>query len=1096
MSGASSISEILNEAKDEERLHEWLKASDIYRKALTVVSDEDSLKKGEISERLAYAVFKSAFQVDNSKDFVDRVGQAIAYYREAITIYAESNEAKRGPRVYRCEAMTAFAQYWKMAEPSEKKERLEESWNLTMKALAGFDHLAEHDEYGKTYNELSRSIEIWLKFERDPLVKDRTCKKAVEYGEKTIESLLSSGDIGELARAYIKTAILLDDIGDPSEREKYGCSKKVDEYRRKAHQLSEADASLEFITAPGISFQSELGEDSTLKYLMATLELAKKTKDKFLIGGTHDMLAFHAHQYSFTKNNSEDIIELYRRAFQHAKDASKNFSSIAYVSCGNGLYWADAPEADYYWNLSEYEIDLSKRHLLLNKALDAARDRLKKAEISGYPKMLLLSHILLGNILREFAKAETDRDSKNKILEEAYSHVAEGVRITDEIWPFNFMIRGINLAFLVTIKSFLADFSADPEKRKSILRDAIIDKEKSLGLFLKDMQLFGSSASIYAALGRYYFEHGELLGRLSACTGDRHLLQKAIEAFEKATESYQKPEVVSRVAECHWKVAAAYDALGENEKAAGRFELASEDYAKGVEKIPQLGSFYSELASYMLAWSEIEKARHHHARQEYGLAMEHFEKAAHIHESLTRWNYLAPNYSAWVRLDDAEGLSRKEESEEACKAFGEAAKLFGQSEESIRTKLDKIEDTPEKTMAAGLAKASELRREYCIGRIVLEEARILDKKGDHYSSSEKYGRAASMFDQITRALETDQEKKELELITTLSLAWQKMTRAETEGSPALYSEAAQLFEKAKKLSSNEKAKMLALGHSRFCKALELGTIFADTRDATLHTIAEQHLESASNYYMKAGIQNASEYSKATEHLFDAYLSIDEAKRERDPEKKARLYAVAERVLQSAAGSFTKAEHPEKTEQVQRLIEKVKEERELALSLNDLLHAPSMVSTTVAFAAPAPTYENAVGLERFQQAEVNANVIPNRRELRVGDSLDLEIELANAGKGQALLTEIEKVVPEGFDLAAKPESYRVEGSNINMKGKRLGPLKVEEVKFSLKPKQKGSFTIGPTIRYLDENGNAKSHQPAPITITVREIGIIGWIKGGE
>ena len=221
--------------------------------------------------------------------------------------------------------------------------------------------------------------------------------------------------------------------------------------------------------------------------------------------------------------------------------------------------------------------------------------------------------------------------------------------------------------------------------------------------------------------------------------------------------------------------------------------------------------------------------------------------------------------------------------------------------------------------------------------------------------------------------------------------------------------------------------------------------------------------------------------------------MNNAAKEIDPEKKAKLFMMTERVLQASAASYTHAENPAKKERVLGFLEKVKQEKELAVSLAEIFNAPIITSTN-AFAAPAPTSEKAVGLERFEHAEVNVNFILSRRELRVGESLDLEIELANAGKGQALLTQIEEAFPESFDLTTKFESYRVEGHNINMKGRRLDPLKTEGVKFSVKPKHKGSFTVRPRILYLDENGNAKSHQPEPVTITVKELGIKGWITG--
>jgi hypothetical protein len=84
--------------------------------------------------------------------------------------------------------------------------------------------------------------------------------------------------------------------------------------------------------------------------------------------------------------------------------------------------------------------------------------------------------------------------------------------------------------------------------------------------------------------------------------------------------------------------------------------------------------------------------------------------------------------------------------------------------------------------------------------------------------------------------------------------------------------------------------------------------------------------------------------------------------------------------------------------------------------------------------------------------------------------------------------------EGFELKGKRENYRMEDRHLNMKGKRLGPLKTEEVRLILKPKSQGTFPLRPTILYLDENGKYKSHEPEPVVIKVRELGIKDWLKG--
>jgi hypothetical protein len=254
------------------------------------------------------------------------------------------------------------------------------------------------------------------------------------------------------------------------------------------------------------------------------------------------------------------------------------------------------------------------------------------------------------------------------------------------------------------------------------------------------------------------------------------------------------------------------------------------------------------------------------------------------------------------------------------------------------------------------------------------------------------------------------------------------------------------------------------------------------------------LEIAAKYYVKAGFQSASEYAKATGLLFEAYVHMDTAKEEKDPERKTKLYLIAEKILQTSAGSFMKAEHPEKREQVLRLLEKVRDERELALSIAEVLHTPSIVSTTASFSAPTPTSEEAVGSERFEHADVQANLIVRQKELKVGEDLKVEIELVNAGRGPAVLIKLSGIIPEGFELVDKPEIYRVEDSYLNMKGKRLDALKPEEVKITLKPKSQGVFQLKPRISYLDENSKYRYYDTETVSVVVKELGIKGWLKG--
>lgn len=154
-------------------------------------------------------------------------------------------------------------------------------------------------------------------------------------------------------------------------------------------------------------------------------------------------------------------------------------------------------------------------------------------------------------------------------------------------------------------------------------------------------------------------------------------------------------------------------------------------------------------------------------------------------------------------------------------------------------------------------------------------------------------------------------------------------------------------------------------------------------------------------------------------------------------------------------------------------------------------------TSVEALHPHPTQnpEKTVGSKSYEYADVQCNIIVAPKEIKIGESLELEIELTNTRKeGALLLTKITEVVPEGFAIAKKPEFYRMEGDCLNMKEKRLGPQETEEVKLVLTPKVQGTFHVKPRILYIDANGKEKTLEPKPTSITVKELGIKGWLKG--
>ena len=1098
MSGSQHLKNIVALAEEKETEYFWVQAVELYRQALRVVGKRDFLRKGEIQERLGYAFYRAARQAESEKEFRTACVKAVENYEKAKEFFARLSEPGKRPRMLRCDAMVAYIGYWLASEVPEKKRLIDKCWRLTKEALKLFEETGNGLEYGKTYNQLSTSTIFGSWLEWDFKAREKTTGEVAEYGEQTIRFLSNLGSPHELARAYVKTASALEAFGfqflDLDEREK--CYQKALGYWLKANELSEETAMVELLNCAAMAVLESSGwewaTDKTITKFERALEYGRKTKDRFIVGVAFDWLTTHTFFRPETSEDPDEIMRLYKKALQYAEDARHQYSLISFISPIWAAPWIEAPHAEHYWKLASYETNPRKRRDLLEKAAEVAADQLGRAEDSGYPETIMWAHHVFSGILLSLAKMETTSAEKKGLLEKALGHRNESIRLIGRFGPFFYWKRGRMQTFLADIKSELADLAEDLEIKKNMLQEALLDKENSIRFGIKYAGFYETPTSI-ADLGGWQYGYGGLLNRLYELTSNNEHLRKAIDAYEDAAETFQKADLISSRAECCWKVAQAYDTLGAYSKAAENFDLASDNYEKAADKISQLKTFYLDHALYTQAWSEIEKARHHHRRQEYGIAKEHFEKAASIHKTLKQWSYLAPNYSAWVQVEQAEELSRKEQNEEAIQAFEQAIRLFRGAKKSLQTELSKIESSDEKQMATNLVKATRLRCEYCKARTDLEEAKILQKKGDHTTSSEKYASAAETFEKITQAAESEQEQKEIRYIASLSRAWQEMMLAEARASAELYIEASQLFEQASEHSRSETTRLLALGHSRFCKALEAGTRFADTRDKAMHSAAMQQLQSATGYYQRAGLENVAEYARATGLLFDAYVHMDNAKKEIDPEKKAKLYRMTEMVLQASADSFMKTDHPEKREFVLRLLERVKEERELAVSMTEVLHAPVIVSTT-ALPALTPTSEKAVGLEKFEHADIQANIITRQKEVKVGENLDLEIEFVNAGKGPALLIKVTEIIPEGFELTEKPEMYRVEDSYLNMKGKRVDPLKTEEVRLVLKPKVRGVFPLKPRILYLDENGKYRSHEPEPINITVTELGIKGWIKG--
>jgi len=1052
------------------------------------LKEEDFEKAGEIYERMGYCFFRAALQAKTSRHFKGRMKLAVKSYERTVELFRKVAEDVNEAKISHSKALVNFANLWIEKAFSKRSLLLDEWWTLERETLRAHEKNGDFLAIGKVCNDMMQGCHdqrIW--YAKDWFEFANIAEECFYLGDKAIEALSKVEDVYELARAYCWASWYYGFFalfgGYQNIRDEF--PKKSLEYSRKAVTLSEKTGDDHLI---GWSYNSaslaalvfEGNHKLALQFNEETRKHSLLTKDNALIGvgiGWAGSICSLVQVEEDPDKQKETLI----KADEWAQNSIRHYEMASWHILTPISYRI---RAGMLVGLASIEISPEVKRALLEKAITSGRVLLK--HIRG--RKGLMDHYVfdgLSHALCDLAKTETEIISKRLILKEALGFRKKAIMDLKRVLPTFYPTLSSNYNLLALIQIELSKIALHPKRELDLVNDAVSSMEISIK-FIERVSKEHYAGWKSGLFGEFFYLFGKILSYQFAQTKDRKILKRAIGAFIRSVEIFGNTGLTSHAAESYWQIGKLLDLLGENLEAAHNYDLAAKTYDLAAKKIPQLKDFYKTHSFYMQAWSQIEQARYNHSIEEYEKAMQNYQNSAKLHGSTDHWSYLASNYVAWAYMEEAEGLSRKEKTQPAKQKFQKAFEQFCNAEESFKLKLEEITSADEKDMLQKLFKASDLRRKYCQARIFLEEAKLMDRKGKFLQSSKKYGEAAQNISAIVGKLDVEAERKELEYVLILCRAWEKMAEAEATTSSESYLEAAKLFEQAKEHCYTKKASLWTLGNSSFCKGLAAKNKFQSTFDKSYHSMANKHVEQAADYYRRAGFQVASEYAKATQRLLDGYVYMNSAQEEIDPEKKTKYYQMAEQLLQIAAGLFTKAMQPEKTSEIQRILVAVREEKALAASLNEVMHAPVITSSTMSFSAPSPTSEVPVGLESFEHANVQANIVAGVKEIKVGESFCLTVEFVNAGKEPALLTRVEDFIPPDFVVVKKPEIYRLEDNCLNMKGKQLGPLNLVEAKLVLQPSRKGVYQLKPRVHYLDELGQNKSLQLESLEIKVAEV----------
>jgi len=103
LSKTSSVEETLHQAEGLEKEYDWCGVAKCYEKAIGLMPAEDFSRMSETQERLGYAFYRAAFQVEDNNEFMERMRQAVAAYENARKFYGRLNGSAKTPRMLRCD---------------------------------------------------------------------------------------------------------------------------------------------------------------------------------------------------------------------------------------------------------------------------------------------------------------------------------------------------------------------------------------------------------------------------------------------------------------------------------------------------------------------------------------------------------------------------------------------------------------------------------------------------------------------------------------------------------------------------------------------------------------------------------------------------------------------------------------------------------------------------------------------------------------------------------------------------------------------------------------------------------------------------------
>ena len=1076
------MTDVLAKAEEQTRKYQWMAAADLYQKALDQLgANPDSLETAGILALRASCIFKAAFHSNNRDEFRRLMELSRRAQDETATLCAKTGAVARSKRAM---AKGLFANFWLEDNPEDKRATIQKAIQLAHEASNLFEVRGNKDQLAETLLDLLRYREkaVHLSTNRKQLVDLfeaalEVAWRLVEEFQETAEDEILLESIDVLVQLYVPAENVLEHSRYEDLEKKL--QKLKDRIPRLAERIGTLNAHALASEASGL-LAADLDGDipGALAHYENGAFKAKEVGDLYLIGRLNTSASAIIRHTAL----GEEFVEKRQTQLEKASELASNAIQNLQPSCpGPWLKYAYGRFVDASTLLAlTVETDPEKKRTLLRKTIETARKGMTYEKLSFLP---VVRHAL-SKTMYFLATMDVGPEEKERILSEAFPLREETVTILEQLCPHSWE-RGVMLNYLALLKAELSKAENERARKLELLEGAATDMQTCVALCATLSGIVPALPGQIRVQAQYNESHGDVLQQLYRTNLDPSVARQAISAYEETISYLSKSQSLSPVPVVRWKIAQTFDTLREYEEAAESFQRAAGEYRLAGKKLSGLSPMFEEFAAYMEAWALIEDARLKHDQESYAPAAEDYTKAADRLETSRTWSHLSKHYSACSFLELGEALSRQERQHSAIESFKSAQTAFRDAKHDLETKLSGVSSSQEKKELNDWLDITQGRLRYSLGRAQLEDAKVLDARGEEEASSGEYRTASDTFGSLLSETHHEETRRELEALTLSCNAWAKMKAAEARTSPELYAEAAEGFARVEKAALGKRARLAALANSSMCKALESGSLFRRSRDKHLYAEIKTKLETAADFYEQAGMKKAADWTMATERFFDALTFLGEAEVETDPRKKTEFYHLAEKQLNLAAKLYGDAGYFKKKQEALNHLERAKGEKELLLTPVEVLERnPAATGTSVT--PVSLTRDAATGLEQFETANVVGNATIDQNVTSTESDFILELDVANIGKTTAILMKIENLAQEGLELERDRIGERMEDSFIDMRGRRLEYLKTHGIKVPIRAKRKGTYELRPRVLYVDEKGVYRSHQFETARIMVVDV----------